>query len=122
MTIWSGPGMLLRIFVGEDDRWKGKPLYEEVVRFLRAKGMAGSTVLKGVEGFGAHSRIHTARILRLSQDLPVVIEVVDREEAIRAVLPELQAMIQEGLVTLERVEVLKYTHRDAGTGGQPAPD
>jgi PII-like signaling protein len=73
MTTLSGQGLLVRIFVGEDDRYAGRPLYEELVRFLREKGLAGATVLKGVEGFGAHSRIHTARILRLSQDLPIVI-------------------------------------------------
>ena len=121
MTLWSGQGLLLRIFIGEDDRLGGKPLYEELVRFFRERGLAGATVVKGIEGFGAHSRIHTARILRLSQDLPVVIEVVDREERVRAVLPELETMVREGLVTLERVEVLKYAHRgdgdpdDAGT-------
>ncbi len=112
MTLWSGKGLLLRIFIGEDDRLAGQPLYKELVGFFRERGMAGATVVKGIEGFGAHSRIHTARILRLSQDLPIVIEVVDREERIREVLPELEAMVHEGLVTLERVEVLKYTHRE----------
>jgi len=117
MTTLSGQGLLVRIFVGEDDTYKGRPLYEELVRFLRERGLAGATVLKGVEGFGAHSRIHTARILRLSQDLPIVIETVDSEERIRAVLPELESLIREGLITLERVEILKYTHRDEGRTG-----
>ncbi len=117
MTTLSGQGLLVRIFIGEDDTYQGRPLYEGLVRFLREKGLAGATVLKGVEGFGAHSRIHTARILRLSQDLPLVIEAVDTEERIRAVLPELESMIQEGLITLERVEVLKYTHRDVKKSG-----
>ncbi len=118
MTRLTGPGMLLRIFVGEDDVHEGRPLYDALVAFFRSEGMAGATVLKGVEGFGAHSRIHTARILRLSQDLPVVIEVVDTEDRIRALLPTLDGMIHEGLITLERVEVIKYTHRD-GDGNPP---
>jgi hypothetical protein len=122
MTTLSGQGLLVRIFVGEDDTYRGRPLYEGLVRFLREKGLAGATVLKGVEGFGAHSRIHTARILRLSQDLPMVIETVDTEDRIRAVLPELESMIREGLITLERVEVLKYTHRGEGESGAADPD
>lgn len=104
----EGEGKLLRIFIGESDRWEGQPLYEVIVRRIREAGGAGATVLRGIEGFGAHSRIHTARILRLSEDLPIVIEVVDRADRIEALLPILDEMIQEGLVTIERVVILKY--------------
>jgi hypothetical protein len=101
-------GQLLRIFVGEADRWEGKPLYEAVVEAARRQGLAGATVWKGFMGFGAHSRMHTAKILRLSEDLPIVIEIVDSAEKIRAFLPALDTMVTEGLVTLERAEVLMY--------------
>ena len=104
----EGEGKLLRVFVGESDRHGHKPLYQAIVEMLREEGLAGATVLRGVEGFGAHSRLHTARLLRLSEDLPIVIEVVDRADAIDAVLPKLDAMIGDGMVTLERVEVLAY--------------
>lgn len=104
----EGEGKLLRIFIGESDRWEGRPLYEAIVQRIREAGGAGATVLRGIEGFGAHSRIHTARILRLSEDLPVVIEVVDRADRIDALLPILDEMIREGMVTIERVEILKY--------------
>jgi PII-like signaling protein len=105
-------GVLLRIFIGESDTWHGKPLYEEIVKLVRERGLAGATVLRGIEGFGAHSRLHTSRILRLSEDLPLVIEVVDEAERIDAVLPELDRMIGEGLVTLERVQVIVYRGSD----------
>jgi uncharacterized protein len=101
-------GQLLRIFVGESDRWEGKPLYEAIVRSARAAGLAGATVLRGLEGFGAHSRLHTTRILRLSEDLPVVIEIVDEAPKIEAFLPHLDEMVSEGMVTLERVRVIAY--------------
>ena len=104
----EGEGKLLRIFIGESDRWEGQPLYEAIVRRIREAGGAGATVLRGIEGFGAHSRIHTARILRLSEDLPIVIEVVDRADRIEALLPMLDEMIREGMVTIERVDILKY--------------
>ena len=104
---------LLRIFIGESDRWRGKPLYEEIVLEARRRGMAGATVLRGTMGFGAHSRLHTAKILRMSEDLPIVIEIVDKPERIADFLPELDAMIQEGLVTLERAQVIMYRHADA---------
>ena len=104
----EGTGKLLRIFVGESDTWHGRPLYEVIVWRAREEGIAGATVLRGIEGFGAHSRLHTARILRLSEDLPVVVEIVDTEENIRRVLPALDEMITEGLVTLETVEVITY--------------
>lgn len=104
----EGEGKLLRIFVGESDRWHGRPLYEEIVRLAREKGMAGATVLRGLEGFGADSHLHTTRILRLSEDLPIVIEMVDTEERIDAILPLLDPMIGEGMVTVERVHIVSY--------------
>ena len=104
----EGEGKLVRIFVGESDRWEGRPLYEAIVHRVHEGGGAGATVLRGIEGFGAHSRIHTARILRLSQDLPIVIEIVDTAERIDALLPQIDAMIHEGLVTIENVRILKY--------------
>lgn len=107
---------LLRIFIGENDKRGGKPLYELIVESARKRGMAGATVLHGVLGFGAHSRIHTAKILRLSEDLPVVIEIVDKPERIAEFLPELDDMIEEGLITLEKVRVIAYRH-NADTGG-----
>ena len=101
-------GKLVRVFVGEADRWHGRPLYEAIVEEARRRGLAGATAWKGFMGFGAHSRLHTAKILRLSEDLPVVIEIVDTAEKIEAFLPTLQEMVQEGLVTLERAEVILY--------------
>jgi hypothetical protein len=96
------------IFIGESDRWHGKPLYQAIVERVREEGLAGATVLRGIEGFGADSRLHTARILRLSEDLPVVVEIVDSAEQIERVLPVLDEMVGEGMVTLERVEVIAY--------------
>ncbi|MPZ70597.1 MAG: DUF190 domain-containing protein [Actinobacteria bacterium] len=104
----EGEGKLLRIFIGESDTWHGKPLYEAIVLRLREEGLAGATVIRGIEGFGAHSHLHTARILRLSQDLPLVIEVVDQADRLERVLPVLDEMVTEGLVTLERVEIIAY--------------
>ena len=101
-------GKLLRIFIGEADRWQGKPLYEAIVIEARKRGLAGATVVKGFMGFGAHSRIHTAKLLELSQDLPIVIEIVDAPERIEAFLPDLEAMVGDGLITLERAEVILY--------------
>lgn len=101
-------GCLLRIFIGESDRWQGRPLYESIVLAARAQHLAGATVLRGPMGFGAKSRLHTAKILRLSEDLPIVIEIVDAREKIDAFLPLVDAMLTDGLVTLERVEVLQY--------------
>ena len=101
-------GKLLRVFVGEADRWEGQPLYEAIVHEAKRRGLAGATAWKGFMGFGAHSRMHTAKILRLSEDLPIVIEIVDAAEKIEAFLPHLDAMVQEGLVTLERAEVILY--------------
>ncbi len=101
-------GKLLRIFIGENDRYEGQPLFEWIVRQARERGLAGATVLRGLEGYGAHSRLHTAKILRLSSDLPIVVEIVDTEEKIEAFLPVIDAAIGEGLATLERVEVRFY--------------
>jgi PII-like signaling protein len=104
----EGEGKLLRIFIGESDKHGRKPLYQAIVEMLREEGMAGATVLRGIEGFGANSHLHTARILRLSEDLPVVIEVADTAERIEAVMPKLDEMVEDGLVTLERVQVVAY--------------
>jgi hypothetical protein len=104
----EGEGQLLRIFIGESDRWEGRPLYEAIVELVRREGLAGATVLRGIEGFGADSRLHTARILRLSEDLPVVIEIVDTEDNVQRVLPMLDEMVGEGMLTVERVHVIAY--------------
>jgi len=101
-------GYLLRIFVGESDRHEGQPLYEWLVLRAREAGLAGATVLRGIEGFGAHSRLHTAKILRLSEDLPIVVEIVDALEKIEAFMPVVDRAIGEGLATLERVQVRFY--------------
>ncbi len=106
----SGQGMLLRVFVGESDQLKGKPLYEQIVLKARELNLAGATVLRGIMGFGATSRMHTAKLLRLSQDLPVVIELVDSEENLNKLLPFLDETVTEGLVTMEKVTVVKYRH------------
>jgi uncharacterized protein len=106
----TGEARLVRIFIGESDHWHGIPLYEAIVRKAREMGLAGATVIRGVEGFGANSRIHTAKILRLSEDLPVLIEIVDKEDRIQKILPILDEMIGEGLITMEKVEIIKYTH------------
>ncbi|MFZ5434122.1 MAG: DUF190 domain-containing protein [Calditrichota bacterium] len=101
-------GHLLRIFIGESDRHEGLPLYEWLVREARARGLAGATVLRGLEGFGAHSRVHTAKILRLSADLPIVVEIVDTREKIEAFLPVIDQAVPEGLATLEKVQIRFY--------------
>lgn len=105
----EGEAVLLRIFVGESDRWHGKPVYESIVLKARELQLAGATVLRGPMGFGAHSRLHTVKILRLSEDLPMVIEIVDSEDKINMLLPHIDQMVSEGLVTLEKVRVIKYT-------------
>jgi len=101
-------GYLLRVFIGESDRWEGKPLYEAIVNKAREMHLAGATVLRGPMGFGANSRLHTAKILRLSEDLPVIIEIVDAKDKVDELLPYIDTMVQEGLVTLEPVQVIKY--------------
>ena len=109
-------GKLLRIFIGEGDRWEHKPLYEAIVLKARELGMAGATVLRGPMGFGAKSHLHTSKILRLSMDLPMVIEIVDSEEKIKILLPHLDKMVTEGLITLENVQVIKYVARPDSAG------
>ena len=108
--------LLLRIFLGESDRWEHKPLYEAIVLKARALHLAGATVLRGPMGFGKTSHLHTAKILRLSMDLPLVIEIVDSEEKISAFLPVLDGMMGGGLVTLEKVKVLHYRHGRESAG------
>jgi PII-like signaling protein len=110
----EGEGKLLRIFIGESDKHGRKPLYQAIVEMLREEGMAGATVLRGIEGFGATSHLHTARILRLSEDLPIVIEVADTAERIEAIMPRIDEMVSEGMVTLERVEVVSYRAQEKG--------
>jgi PII-like signaling protein len=106
---------LLRIFIGESDRHQGRPLHEVIVEEARRRGLAGATVLRGVLSFGANSRIHTTKILRLSESLPLVIEIVDQPEKIAAFLPDLDVLMDEGLVTLEKVRVIIYRHSGAQT-------
>jgi len=106
--------VLLRIFIGESDRWEHRPLYEAIVLKARELHLAGATVLRGPMGFGPSSRLHTAKILRLSEDLPMVVEIVDSQEKIDAFLPVLDAMMGSGLITIEKVTVLQYGHRAAG--------
>ncbi|MCS7277189.1 MAG: DUF190 domain-containing protein [Dehalococcoidia bacterium] len=110
--------LLLRIFIGESDRWHGRPLYRALVEKAREQGLAGATVIRGIEGFGANSVIHTSRLLELSSDLPIVIEVADRPEKIEAFLATVREMVQEGLATLERVRVVFYRpdqpHKEGG--------
>jgi len=105
-------GYLLRIFIGESDRWHGTPLYEAIVMKARELHVAGATVIRGPMGFGANSRLHTTKILRLSEDLPMIVEIVDAKEKIDALMPHIDEMVQEGLVTLERVQVIKYRAAD----------
>src|SRR2546426_10262599 len=107
--------MLLRIFIGESDRWHHQSLYEALVLKAREMHLAGATVFRGPMGFGKSSRLHTAKILRLSMDLPVVIEIVDTEEKINSFLPVLDGMMQGGLVTLEKVRVLEYRGKEPQT-------
>jgi PII-like signaling protein len=104
----EGEGKLLRLFIGESDRWHGKPLYQAIVERVREEGLAGATVIRGIEGFGADSHLHTSRILRLSEDLPVVIEIVDTPERIDRIVPILDEMVSEGMLTLERVQIVSY--------------
>ncbi len=115
----EGEGVLLRIYIGELDKWGHQPMYQAVVLKAREMGMAGATVLRGPMGFGAHSRLHTAKILRLSEDLPVLIEIVDQEEKIKLFLDALDGILGDGLVTTEKVHVVHY-RGDAGRGGKDA--
>lgn len=110
-------GHLLRVFVGESDRHEGLPVYEWIVRKAREAGLAGATVLRGCEGFGAHSRLHTAKILRLSSDLPMVIEIVDTIDKIDAFLPVIDEAVREGMATVEKVDIRLYRSGTPPTGG-----
>ncbi len=101
-------GLLLRIFIGEDDHYKGKPLYEQIVLKAREMNLAGAIVTRGIMGFGADSRLHTSKFLRLSEDLPIVIELVDKEDRLLTLIPFLDEVVEEGLITLEKVKVIKY--------------
>lgn len=107
----QGEAKLIRIFLGESDKWQGRPLYEAIVLEAKKAGLAGATVFKGFMGFGAHSRIHSVKILQLSEDLPILIEIVDSEEKIQAFMPTLDQMVREGLITMEKVEVIQYRSR-----------
>ena len=106
-------GKLLRIFIGEADKWQGQPLYEAIVHLAKKEGMAGATAIKGFMGFGCKSHMHTAKLLRLSEDLPIVIEIVDSDEKINKFLPHLDEMVKEGLITLEKVNVIMYRAKSA---------
>ena len=110
-------GMLLRVFLGESDRLGGRPLYEAIVLKARELHLAGATVLRGVMGYGRNSRLHTAKVLRLSEDLPIVVEIVDSEERIQLLLPWLDEVVREGLVTLERAHVVRYVGEGPAAGG-----
>ncbi len=109
----EGHALRLTILIGEDDVWHHKPLYHEIVHRAHAAGLAGATVLRGIEGYGASSRIHTSRILSLSEDLPVAVVMVDAEEKVRAFLPQLDELVTEGLVVVDPVEVIRYVGRGA---------
>ncbi len=106
----TGEAKQLRIYIGEADRWQGQPLYMAILLKAREMGLAGGTVFRGLAGYGANSRIHTANILRLSEDLPIVVEIVDSAEKVEAFLQVLDTMVSEGLITTQAVEVVKYSH------------
>jgi len=108
MRVLDGEQVLVRIFIGESDTWHRRPLSEALLQRLRTEGFAGATVFQAVAGFGAHSVVHTSHILRLSQDLPIVIEVVDTQEHVERLLPILDEMVNEGLVTIEKARVVQY--------------
>lgn len=111
-------GHLLRIFIGESDKCQGMPLFEWIVRKARESGLAGATVIRGLEGFGAHSRLHTAKILRLSEDLPIIVEIVDTLDKIEGFMPLIDGAIEEGLATLEKVDIRFYrSGKNASTDG-----
>lgn len=118
----TGPALRLTVLVGENDRWHHKPLFAEIVHRARAAGLAGASVFRGIEGFGASSVVHTARLLSLSEDLPVAVVIVDTEDRVRAFLPELDELVTEGLVVLDPCEVIRYTARDVGPAPADVPD
>jgi len=110
MSKLIGENVLMRIFIGEADRYQHKPLYEALVEMMRKEGFAGATVLRGVSGFGAHSVYHTQKLLDLSADLPLVVEVVDTQEKIDTIMPRIDEMMGGGMITLEKATVIRYTH------------
>ncbi|NUR73856.1 MAG: DUF190 domain-containing protein [Hamadaea sp.] len=107
----EGPAVRLTIFIGEDDQWHHRPLYTEIVHRAHQYGLAGASVLRGIEGYGASSRVHTTRLLSLSEDLPIAIVIVDNEERVRGFLPQLDELVAEGLVIIDPVEVIRYVGR-----------
>ena len=120
---FAGERTLMRVFIGESDRCqsgrhKGKPLYESILLMMRENGIAGATVVRGIAGFGASARIHTEKVLRLSLDLPIIVEVVETEEQIQEMLPELDVLIGGGLITLERARVVLYRPSEKGEKGR----
>ncbi|GLX50691.1 UPF0166 protein [Streptomyces hygroscopicus subsp. hygroscopicus] len=122
MTSLTGRALRLTVYIGEDDTWHRRPLYSEIVHRAHAAGLAGASVFRGIEGFGASSRIHTSRLLSLSEDLPVAVVVVDTEERIRAFLPQLDELVREGLVTLDECEVVRYVGRAPGPDPAAGPE
>lgn len=122
MSRLSGPALRLTVLVGESDTWHHRPLYSEIVHRARAAGLAGASVFRGIEGFGASSLVHTARLLSLSEDLPVAVVIVDREERVRGFLPQLEELVAEGLVLLDHCEVVRYAGRGAEPGAGSGPD
>ncbi len=101
----------LRIYIGESDKYKGKPLYMHILNLLKLKGLKGATVYRGIAGYGSHSLIHTVNLLRLSEDLPIVIETIDEEDKINEVLPDIRELVEEGLITVDPVRIVYYGHR-----------
>ncbi|MFC8513363.1 DUF190 domain-containing protein [Streptomyces sp. NPDC057257] len=116
MTRLTGNALRVTVFIGENDTWHHKPLYSEIVHRAHAAGLAGASVFRGIEGFGASSLIHTTRLLSLSEDLPVAIVIVDTEERVRAFLPQLDELVGEGLVILDDCEVIRYVGRESDPG------
>ena len=110
-----GPALRLTILIGEDDIWHHKPLYTEIVHRAHDAGLAGATVLRGIEGYGASSRIHTTRLLSLSEDLPIAVVIIDTDDRVRAFLPQLDELVTEGLVVIDPVEVISYRGREERT-------
>ncbi|WP_327426623.1 MULTISPECIES: DUF190 domain-containing protein [unclassified Streptomyces] len=119
MTRLTGSALRVTIFIGENDTWHHKPLYSEIVHRAHAAGLAGASVFRGIEGFGASSLIHTSRLLSLSEDLPVAVVIVDTEERVRAFLPKLDELVTEGLVILDDCEVIRYAGRDDTSHDRP---
>ncbi|GHB30408.1 UPF0166 protein [Streptomyces umbrinus] len=116
MTRLTGKALRVTVFIGENDTWHRKPLYSQIVHRARAAGLAGASVFRGIEGFGASSLIHTTRLLSLSEDLPVAVVIVDTEERVRAFLPELDELVGEGMVILDGCEVIRYVGREEPAG------